>query len=232
MLVNFREQYRKQAKLVQAVESPGRGAASHHANDLLQDPRGGPFPDVNFSFPYITFTLSVKIKIEQGGEPYSAEHANRVLAETDPGITDAAYQSVFQIPKPVDIIDDGKIGNIVKESVYRKITSKGILPGCAEGVVRSDRPAITIELGDGPEGRDFDYLPPPEIDVGQAEPPADKAAVSEDLFDLVGVSGGADVEVFGFFPQQEIPDTPAYKVGDMAMAMETIKDLQGVGVDT
>jgi hypothetical protein len=68
--------------------------------------------------------------------------------------------------------------------------------------------------------------------VGQAEPPADKAAVAEDLFDLVGVSGGADIEVLGFFPQQEIPDSPAYKVGDMAMAMEAIKDLQGVGVDT
>ena len=66
----------------------------------------------------------------------------------------------------------------------------------------------------------------------EAETAADQAAVAEDLPDLIGVCGGADVEVFGFFPQQEVPDSPADKVGYMAVAMEAVKDLQGVRVDT
>ena len=67
--------------------------------------------------------------------------------------------------------------------------------------------------------------------MGQPEAAADEAAVGKDLFHLVGVSRGADIEILGPVPQEQVPDTSAHQVGDVSVAMKSVQDLQGIRVD-
>ena len=81
-----------------------------------------------------------------------------------------------------------------------------------------------------PERGDLDDLRA-ELDVRQAETPADDPAVAEQLLDLIGVRGGADVEVFRPAADQEIADAPADQIRRVVELTQPIENLQGVRVD-
>ena len=81
-----------------------------------------------------------------------------------------------------------------------------------------------------PEGCHFDDLRP-ELDVRQAETPADDPAVPEEALDLVWMRGGADVEVLRRSAEQQIPYAAPNEVGDVIELTQTVQDLEGVRVD-
>ena len=81
------------------------------------------------------------------------------------------------------------------------------------------------------ERRDLDDLQP-ELDVGQAKPPADDPAVPEEPLDLRGVGVGADVEVLRLAPEQQVPHAAADQVGDVVGLLESVQDAEGVRVDS
>src|SRR6185369_12867601 len=70
-----------------------------------------------------------------------------------------------------------------------------------------------------------------ELDVGQAETPADDPAVAEQFLDLVRVRRRSDVEVFGPATQQQIANAAANEVRDVVMLVKPVKNLERVGVD-
>ncbi len=70
-----------------------------------------------------------------------------------------------------------------------------------------------------------------EFDVGQAESAADNPTVAERPLDLVRLCGRADVEIFGTPAQEQVAYTATNEVGGMSQLLETIKNLQRVGVD-
>ena len=70
-----------------------------------------------------------------------------------------------------------------------------------------------------------------ELDVRQTETPADDPAVAEEFLDLVRVRRRSDVKIFGPATQKQIADAAANQIGDVIALMETIEDLQRIGID-
>ena len=133
----------------------------------------------------------------------------------------------MQIVEPADVVDDGEGGDVVRERVDREVAPERVLFRRAECIVVMDEMFAfrrrRIGRGDAvlhdflarcdlpAECRDLDDLLP-EFHVRQTEPPSDNPAVPEQLLDLIGVRRGADVEVFGPTPKQEIADAAADKI--------------------
>jgi hypothetical protein len=67
--------------------------------------------------------------------------------------------------------------------------------------------------------------------VRQAEPPADQAAIAEQLLNLVGVRVRDDVEVFGMPVEQQIAHATADEKCLEACALQPVEDLERVGRD-
>ena len=82
-----------------------------------------------------------------------------------------------------------------------------------------------------PEGGDLDDLAAAEEDVGEAEAPADDAAVAEERADVLGAGARGDVEVLRLAAEEEVADAAADEVRLVAGSLEPPDDLGGVGVD-
>ena len=65
----------------------------------------------------------------------------------------------------------------------------------------------------------------------EAEAAPDDPAVPEQPLDLVGVRRRADVEVLRTAAEQQIAHAAAHEVGDVVVLVETIENLQRVGID-
>ena len=78
------------------------------------------------------------------------------------------------------------------------------------------------------ERRDLDGLGA-ELDVGEAEAPADDPAVAEQLLDLVRMRRRADVEVLRPAVEQQVADAAADQVGDVVVLVEPVEDLEASG---
>ena len=117
----------------------------------------------------------------------------------------------------------------------RKASSRGD----AEEVVAGDQEvalglavaARRRRLGVAAEGRDLDHLAVVEVDVDQAEAPADDPRVAEQPADLVRAGVGADVEVLGPPPEHQVAHAPPHQVGLVAGAVQPVHDLEGVAAD-
>jgi hypothetical protein len=81
-----------------------------------------------------------------------------------------------------------------------------------------------------PERRDLDRLGA-ETDVRQPEASADDPAVPEQLLDLIGMRRRADVEILGTTAEEQVTDAAADQIRDVVALIETIEDLQRIGVD-
>jgi len=67
--------------------------------------------------------------------------------------------------------------------------------------------------------------------MGQTEAPADDPAIAEELLDLIGMGGRADVEVLGAPSEQQIADAAADKVSDVVVLTEAIEDFECVWIN-
>src|SRR5439155_4993303 len=195
-------------------------------------------------------------EIQPRGERHRAQHPNRILEDADFRIADRSHDTRAQIVEPADVIDDRKSRDVVEERVNREVAAEGVFLGCAEGVVvMNQRPvvcgggraallygglmdrrryAVRADFFAGrdlpPEGGDLDHLRP-EFHVSEAETPADDPAVPKQLLDLIGVRGGADVEVFRPSSEQQVADAAADEISDVVELPEPVEDLERVGIN-
>jgi len=77
-----------------------------------------------------------------------------------------------------------------------------------------------------PEGGYFDDFSSFEEDMNQPESPADDPAVFKEGIDLMGVSIGGDIEIFGGFSQEKVPDASPNEVGDESMSVKAVKNFK------
>jgi hypothetical protein len=72
---------------------------------------------------------------------------------------------------------------------------------------------------------DLDDLSPFKKDLNQPKSAANDAAVLEEEIDLVGVSVGGNVEIFGDLPEEEIPNASSHEVCQKPMSMKAVENL-------
>ena len=100
----------------------------------------------------------------------------------------------------------------------------------AEGVVAPDQRVALLGLRLAPERRDLDDLAA-EAHVAEPEAPADDEAVAEQALHLLRVGVGADVEVLRAAAEQQVAHAAPHQVGQEAVVLQAVEDLQGIGVD-
>ena len=81
-----------------------------------------------------------------------------------------------------------------------------------------------------PERGDLDRLGA-ELDVRQAEPPADDPAVPKQLLDLMRVSRRSDVEILGPAAEQQIAHAAANEICDVIVLVQLIQDFESTRID-
>ena len=176
--------------------------------------------------------LGLDLEAEAGGDAHGAQAADRVLAQPDVRVADRADEPALEVLEAVDVIDDREVGDAVEQAVDREVAPPGVLLGRAEGVVALDQQVDVVrEAGLLAEGRDLDHLAAAEQDVGEAEAPADEAAVAEQVLDLLRVGRGRDVEILHRAVQQQVAHAAADQVRGVVVAREPAENLQRVLVD-
>ena len=159
--------------------------------------------------------MSVRIdfKAKTGLEFQQADHPYRVLSKTEVGLANCSQVVFLDVGKASNIVDDGLCCRVVEEAVNGKIAPQRILFGSPPDVISKDQ---RVRFGiSRPKGRHFDCLLS-KTDVGQAKAPSDQDAVAKEPFNLLGLSRGGDIEVFGFLVEKKVADAPADKIGCMA----------------
>ena len=71
----------------------------------------------------------------------------------------------------------------------------------------------------------------PELDVREAEAPADDPAVAKELLDLVGMRRCPDVEILGAPTDEQIANAAADEIGDVVELPQPVENFEGVGID-
>src|SRR5688500_762101 len=193
---------------------------------------------------------SIDSEIESRSECDRAQHAHWIFLKPLFWHADASDQSVPDVVESSDVVDDRPSLDVVEQRVQREIASKRVFFGRTERVVMVDQ-QIRIVGGRARRGRNgrrghglffgarrdltaegchLDYLRA-ELHVREAEAPADDPAIPEEPLYLVGMRGGADIEVFRRAAEQQIAHAAANQVGDVVELPEPVQDLEGVRVD-
>ncbi len=199
-LGQLRQQSVQQAHLPQKEEGRKGVPALERLGELLRHAGGSGFYDL--------FAVSqdrlVGIRGDRESQPAREfdrpHHTDRVFAEANVRVSDRADEPGFEVVEAADVIDDGKVRDVVKEAVDRKVPAQRVLAGGPEGVVGSHENLGSVRderLRPSPEGRDLDDFALGKQEVGEAEAPPDQAAIPEETPDLLGMSVGADVEILG-----------------------------------
>jgi len=178
-------------------------------------------------------------------ECHRTKHAHGIFLKALLGIADRANDTILQILQAANIIDDRPRRRIVEKRVDGEISSERVLFSSAERVVMPELQITPSRVCSGRGGGrfvlsagqnistkrcDLDGLVA-ESHVGQTEPAPDDPAVSKELLDLIRVRIGADVEVFGTTPQQQIPDAAADEISREVGFPKSIEDLERVRID-
>ena len=133
----------------------------------------------------------------------------------------------LQVVHATHVVDDRERGDVVEQRIDREVSSERVLLGGPKCVVTSNRradPYLGQPLlvpghrrvwvcGGGLGGFRFGrrHLPSerrnldgfqPELHMREAESPPDNPAIAEDPLDLIGMRGGADIEVLGHSPEK------------------------------
>ena len=136
----------------------------------------------------------------------------------------------IQILHAADVVAHAEIGDVVVERVDREIAPQRVFLDRAVDVVAHDAPvdemAIAAAVVAGAaERRDLDDLAS-EHDVGEAEAPADQAAVTEQAAHLLGRRVGRDVEVLGVSAEQEVAHRAADQKRRIAGFVQAVQHAQ------
>ena len=70
-----------------------------------------------------------------------------------------------------------------------------------------------------------------ELDVREAEAPADDPAVAKELLDLMRVRRRADVEILRPAAEQQVAHAAADQIGDVVVLVQPVQDFESVGID-
>ena len=151
-----------------------------------------------------------------------AEHAYRVLSETDQRVADHLQAMGLKVGQPTDIIDDREIGDIVEERVDGEIPSSGVFleRGEADAMRMARVPIVRFTA----KGRHLDQSAT-LAHVGQAKPPADKATAREHVLDLLRRGGRGHIEVLRRLAQQQVAYAAANDEGLEACILQIADDI-------
>jgi hypothetical protein len=169
------------------------------------------------------------------GMPDDTNHSDRVLEESFIGVTNDPDDPALQVAHAVHVINNGEIGDIIKEAVNGEIAAERILLGCSKAVHSDGIPVVGRDLFEfrmASKGGDLDDLSALKKDMNEPEPATDDSAVAEEGLDLAGVGVGGDIKILGDPSDEKVPDTSANQIGKEPMSMKTVKNLQGLFIDT
>jgi len=155
-------------------------------------------------------------KSGSGGVANDTNHPDRVLLKPFVRITDGSYHLPLEVSHTVDIIDDGKISNIIEKAVDRDVPPQGILLRGSKTFCSDDPSFFGLNLFEfrvASESRDLQELFTFEKDMDQSKSATDGPAVPEEFVDLMGVGIGGDVEVLRDLPKKKIPHAPPNEIG-------------------
>ena len=214
--VKIGEEGEEKARLKHQAERGFGHAFFQFPEELIPDPGGGAF--------FYLFTVShdgltgLFFNMESGacGMADDPNHPDRILFEFFIRIADVPDHLSFEISLPAHIINDGEIGNIIKEAIDRDIAAEGILLRRAKAVGPENLPVISqclFKFGVAPEGGDFHGFSAFKKDVDQPETAANDPAVFEEGIDLMRMGIGGDIKIFRDLSEKKIPDTSPDKIG-------------------
>ncbi len=215
------------------MEQPERLAGRSLAQDLVelvQDAGGAAAHDLAPQEADGLHRILVDGEAQAGSQRHRPQHPNRILAEAHRGVADGADHFPLEVLKAAHPVDDRESGDVVEESVDREVPAEGVLFRRAEGVVAADERVAFFRLGLPAESRHLDDLPA-EAHVAEAEAAANDETVAKQFLDLLGMSGGPDVEVFGPAFQEKVAHSPPHEISHESVVLQTIKHLEGIGVD-
>jgi hypothetical protein len=154
------------------------------------------------------------------------DHPYRVLGEFFIRVPDGTDDPVAEVLQSSHVIDQRKIGNIIKDSVDGDIPPQGVFSGSSESVVGVGvgLRLCFIKFRMPTEGGDLDVFPSGKIYVGQAEAAADEAGIAEEVPYLPGMCIRGHIEVFRCLSQEKIADASSNQVGGKTMVVEAVKD--------
>ena len=158
---------------------------------------------------------------------YDSNHSDRVLLKFFIGISDGLDDLMLEVSHPTDIVDNGKVCDIVKKAINGDISAQGIFLRCSKAIGSNDLSLLgyrLFEFGVATECRDLDNLSSFKEDLNQPKSAADDTTVLKEQTDLVRMSVGRDIEISWGLAQEEITDTSSNEVGQKAVSMEAIKN--------
>jgi hypothetical protein len=89
--------------------------------------------------------LVLNHKVRAGGMTNHSDHANRILMESFSRVSDGPNDPLPEIGHPSHTVNDGKIGDIVKQAVDRNITAHRVFFGSSKALRVDDFPFLCLE---------------------------------------------------------------------------------------
>ena len=173
---------------------------------------------------------------EFGGKAHRAQDTDRVFGITPRRIADQFKLARLKVADAADIIDDGKIGDIIKQRVDCKIAPPDIIINIAVNIIADDAAILAVAralVGDmmrGAKCGDLDNLGP-KADMGQPETAADQTAIPKQLPDLLRPRVGHHIKILGRPAKQNIAHAAAHEIGLVTGIFQPIQHLQGIIAD-
>ena len=144
-----------------------------------------------------------------------ADHPDRVLLKSLLWIANGPYHPLFKISHPSDIVDDRKIGDVVKKAIDRDVSSKRIFLWSSKTVRQNDASILRLNLLEfrpASKGGDLHNLSPFKEDMDESESAADDPAVPEERVNLIRMGIGDNIKILRSSPQEKVTDTSSNKV--------------------
>jgi hypothetical protein len=145
-----------------------------------------------------------------GGMADDSNHSDRILLKSFIGIADGSNDLMLEVSDSTDIVDNGKICNIVEKAINRDVSAQGILWRSSETFFSDDLAFFCfhfLEFRSAPESGYLNNLSSFKKNMGQSKPAANDPTISKESIDLVGVRIGGDIKVFGDLSEEEISNT-------------------------
>ena len=175
-------------------------------------------------------------EVQLGGQARRAKHPDGIFAISGHRVADQPQRAAGDIFHAARVVPDAEVGNVVVERIDREIPAPDVFVDGAVDVIADDPagigvlPVVCRAAGRRPEGDNLDHIPP-EMHMGQAESPANEAAVSEQRANLFRLRVCRDIEVLGFAAHQQVTDPAADDKRLMTGTLEAVENLERVTGD-
>jgi hypothetical protein len=221
---DFGEDLFEQAALAKEIEAAGGMRRTEEFDEFVADAFGAD----GMNFGRGSFErgecFGFDIEIELGGESDGAKEAEMIFAEAFGGRTDGADDFCAQIGFAADPIMQFAFDGIEEEAVDCKIATACV----GDGVAKNDIGwvASILIIGFGAKGGDLELVIVFENN-DDAEFAADRNGAWEKVLDLIGKSGGDDVVIARFAPEEKVANAATNPIGGEAGLLEALDDLSG-----